>query len=312
MAAVYVGSARFQMNGKHRFACGFHCSLHAFSRAFRLPPAVFRRSAQALLCQLQQLFPVRDANASPGKGHRSFRLQVLEHSGHNLPGGAKVPRQLVMGDFEFLPTGELALFREKRRQTGIHPLVHHLVEQPHHIRKALGHQFVGEVGHRRGLLHHGAIWSGARGQGGLAEHLPFPDGTWGSEVTVPAILSYSGIQGGFSAFLSDYEKKGPAALKAAHRFFSLLSPILSSLFWLYDPALFVLYSPFTAACEPLFLALQQSLGPNKSRLYRSFFQQDAALFGALAFGVCQFLGIRTFASPHFPSPLTEERMEEQK
>ena len=163
-----------------------------------------------------------------------------------------------------------------------------------------------------GLLHHGAIWSGARGQGGLAEHLPFPDGTWGSEVTVPAILSYSGIQGGFSAFLSDYEKKGPAALKAAHRFFSLLSPILSSLFWLYDPALFVLYSPFTAACEPLFLALQQSLGPNKSRLYRSFFQQDAALFGALAFGVCQFLGIRTFASPHFPSPLTEERMEEQK
>ena len=59
----------------------------------------------------------------------------------------------LVGEPQFLCPLDARLLQQKRRYPLVQALPHDLLDEPHDLRKAGGHQFVGVVGHRRRLLH---------------------------------------------------------------------------------------------------------------------------------------------------------------
>ena len=62
-------------------------------------------------------------------------------------------RDHLMREPKLLRIIQPALFQEESSQTRVQPFIENLVEQPHHIGKARGHQFVRIIRHRGGLQH---------------------------------------------------------------------------------------------------------------------------------------------------------------
>ncbi len=111
--------------------------------------------------------------------------------------------------------------------------------------------------------------------------------------SVPALLKNHDFDD-FASFLVAYQAQMPAAMETAHDFLSYYALLIQNIFSLYDTERLVIHCPFTTRTDALFLQLKQRLGPLKSRLYRSFLQEDAPLLGGAVLGLCQFLRIESF------------------
>lgn len=121
--------------------------------------------------------------------------------------------------------------------------------------------------------------------------------TLDSLASLSSILEYTAIKKGHTVTLAmffDFLKSNdPVAEKAASLFIKYMSIALNNIMIFYSPDVIVINCPLTSSDE-IFLRLKNSLGKNKSILYRSVLNEDAALYGGSAYCIMKFLKIDTF------------------
>ena len=146
-----------------------------------------------------------------------------------------------------------------------------------------------------GLIVEGKLFCGRYGRAcNISQMRLWPDGPFSETASVPALLARYGFSS-FASFQTAFREETPQAMETAHDFLQFYTLLLENIFLLYDTERLVIHCPFTSMGDLLFLQLKNRLGPFKSRLYRSFLQEDAPLCGGAVLGICQFLNIQTFA-----------------
>ena len=68
------------------------------------------------LIQRLQRFGICDFYGSPGQTHHSLTLEIAQHPGDHLPGGAQMVGDGLMGKFEDIGRFQCTFFQQKRGQ----------------------------------------------------------------------------------------------------------------------------------------------------------------------------------------------------
>ena len=96
------------------------------------------------LCRCSQLFQsigIAQRDEAPSCFGETFCLKVTKHSGNDFSCAAEMARNLIVCDVQRVGLFHIAFLKQESGETGVKALAQHLVEQPHDLRQAGGHQF---------------------------------------------------------------------------------------------------------------------------------------------------------------------------
>ena len=103
-------------------------------------------TSAALIRQLLQLLSVGDLHGAPGQGHHAFALEIPQHPGDHLPGGAQMGGDFFVGDFQNGGIFQLLLFQQEGGQPLVKALPHNLLHQPHQVGEVAADEVAGVGG----------------------------------------------------------------------------------------------------------------------------------------------------------------------
>ena len=94
--------------------------------------------------QLPQPFFIQDFHPAPGDLHKALAGEVFQHPRHNLPGGAHILGNLLVGEGDGVGTQPLRLVCQEDGQPLVHAHKEDLLHHPHHVGKATDGRFQGK------------------------------------------------------------------------------------------------------------------------------------------------------------------------